>query len=109
MKQPRFFLQLIHNSINDIEQYVAGITINEFISDSMRYNATIKQIENIGEAIKKLESNFTDSYPDIPWNEIKAMRNILIHEYWQTDLEEVYKTATIDIPNLKSMLDKIPA
>lgn len=75
----------------------------------MRYNATIKQIENIGEAIKNLEKNFTDQYPQVPWAEIKAMRNILIHEYWQTDLDEIYHTATSDIPALKQILQSFPA
>jgi uncharacterized protein with HEPN domain len=73
----------------------------------MCYNASIWQIEVIGEAISKLEADFTNKYPEIPWNDIKAMRNILIHEYWQTDIEEVYDTIKNDLPNLKKLITPI--
>ena len=70
----------------------------------MCHNATIRQIEVIGEAISKLETDFTNNYPEIPWKDIKAMRNILIHEYWQTDVNEVYNTVKNDLPQLKQLI-----
>ena len=73
----------------------------------MRYNATIRQIEVIGEAIRNLEKSFTSQYPDIPWKEIIAMRNILIHEYWQTDIPEIYATAVEDVPELQRLVNSI--
>jgi uncharacterized protein with HEPN domain len=99
-KTPIFFLEHIIEAAGEIATYVEGISQENFINDSMRYNATIRMITVIGEAISQLESNFKNSYPEIPWQQIKSMRNRLIHEYWQTDLEQVYISATKETPEL---------
>ena len=104
MKQPVFFLTHIISAITEIETYTLNVDKAGFIANPMCYNACIRQIEIIGEAISKLEATFTDQYPEIPWADIKGMRNILIHEYWQTDIEEVFDTIQIDIPQLKKMI-----
>jgi uncharacterized protein with HEPN domain len=109
MKQPIFFLQHILLAITEIENYTTNLDKAAFINNPMCYNATIRQIEIIGEAIAKLETDFINKYPGIPWKDIIAMRNILIHEYWQTDIEEVFNTIRNDIPNLKKLIEPILA
>ncbi len=104
MKVPEFFIKHIIAAIAEIESYTTNIDKQTFLSEPMRYNATIRQIEIIGEAISHLESNFKDQYPNIPWQAIKDMRNILIHEYWQTDVLEIYNTVKSDIPELKKLI-----
>lgn len=106
-KTPKFFLEHIIQATDEISAYVNGISQEDFIKDSMRYNATIRMITVIGEAISQLENSFKDSFPEIPWQQIKSMRNRLIHEYWQTDLEQVYISATQEAPELKSLITKI--
>lgn len=107
MKQPSFFLTHILSAIAEIESYVGDKDEVSFVADSMCYNATIRQIEVIGEAISRLETDFLENYPEIPWKDIKAMRNILIHEYWQTDVGEVYRTVKNDLPILKNLIAPI--
>jgi uncharacterized protein with HEPN domain len=46
-------------------------------------------------------------YPDVPWKEAKGMRNVLIHEYFKIDYDEVWGTLQEDIPALKYQIEKI--
>jgi len=73
----------------------------------MVQSAVVRQIEVIGEAAKNISRDIRAHHPEVPWKEITAMRNILIHEYFQVDLSILWKSATEDIPNLKSQIQRI--
>ncbi|MBW2608589.1 MAG: DUF86 domain-containing protein [Deltaproteobacteria bacterium] len=70
-------------------------------------DAVCRRLEIIGEAANKLHEDFIGKYPQIPWNKIVAMRNILIHEYFSVDLDQVWNTIETDLPILKEQLLKI--
>ncbi|MBU1196675.1 MAG: DUF86 domain-containing protein [Proteobacteria bacterium] len=63
----------------------------------------------IGELIKKIDKITNQSllkkYPDIPWKEIKGMRNIVVHDYFNIDAEEIFNTCKEDIPKLARTID----
>lgn len=106
-KSPHIWLEDIIDACNSISDYVENVSEKDFVNDDMRYNASIRMISVIGESIANLEDKFKDSYPQIPWQEVKAMRNRLIHEYWQTDLEQVYLSCTQEVPDLRKMVKDI--
>ena len=58
----------------------------------------------IGEAAARLGHEFQEDHPDIPWAEIVAMRNILVHDYFGIDLEEGWSAIERDLPGLKTAL-----
>jgi uncharacterized protein with HEPN domain len=97
----------ILDSIYAIEIFVNGMTKNEFIRDLKTIYATRKAIEIIGEAAKKIPISIRDKYQDIPWREIAGMRDVLVHDYFNVDLNVLWKTVQEDIPELKSMFVKI--
>ena len=107
MKSPKFYLEHIVEAADRINEYTEEISFEDFVKDDMRYYATIHLIEQIGEASGKLEEEFKTTHNSIPWQQIKAMRNRLTHEYWMTDLEQVWKTATEEVPELKSKIEVI--
>lgn len=104
MKEPKPFLQHILDSVERIETYVKDVTYEDFVKDEMRQDAVVRQLEIIGEASARLEKDFYQKYSDIPWVEMKALRNKLVHEYWDLNLEIVWTTATQDLPQLKKQL-----
>jgi uncharacterized protein with HEPN domain len=67
----------------------------------------VKSIEIIGEAASKITKECQQAYPVIPWVNIIAMRNRLIHTYYDIDLDRVWDTMTSDLPPLIAELEKI--
>ena len=61
----------------------------------------------IGEAVKNIYEEVRENHPDVPWKEIMAMRNILVHEYWGIDESVVWNTIKKDLPELKEILLRI--
>ena len=98
------YLEDIENSIKDIENFISGFDYKTFKKDRKTTNAVIRSIEVIGEAARKVPSEFRKKHKDIPWNQMAEMRNKMIHEYTGVDLETVWKTASSDIPNLKKKI-----
>ena len=74
--------------------------LSSFVADSNLYDATIWNIVKIGEAATKVPDEIRDSFPNIEWAKIIAMRNQLIHGYFQNRNEIVWETIRSDIPKL---------
>ena len=77
--------------------------MDEFLSNSEKRFATIKQIEIIGEACAcaRISSSVKDKYPEIEWKNIVGFRNISIHEYFGVNFQIVWQIAQNDLPTLK--------
>jgi len=72
-----------------------------FDEDLEKQDAVIRRIEIIGEATKRLEKDFKDQYSEIPWRKMAGMRDVLIHEYDQIDLDLVWEVVVKELPILK--------
>ena len=101
------YLQHILDAIAKVESYLQGVDETAFSRNTMAQDAVIRQIEIIGEATKHLSDALRSRYAHIPWLDIVGMRDKLIHEYDNADLEEVWKTATVDIPRLLRALEPL--
>jgi uncharacterized protein with HEPN domain len=67
-------------------------------------DAVIRNLEIIGEASKNISPHIRKRYPNIPWEQMNGMRNVLIHEYFGVDISVVWHTAKIHLPELKKQL-----
>lgn len=76
-------------------------------SDRMLTLSLVKSIEIIGEAAARVTKECQQRYPEIPWSNIIAMRNRLIHAYFDIDLDRVWDTVTDDLPPLIASLERI--
>lgn len=104
VKTPTVFLLHIRDAIIQIEEYVEGYSFEKFTQDRKTQDAVIRQLEIIGEATTNLEETFKDKNSEIPWREIADFRNVLVHEYWEVDLEIVWKAVQEDVRALKEAL-----
>jgi len=78
-----------------------------FMSDAKSVSALLHQVTVIGEAVKRLSPEFRNAHSDIPWKRIAGMRDKLIHGYDHVDLEEVWRAATRDVPELLAYLEPL--
>ncbi|MEM9119988.1 MAG: DUF86 domain-containing protein [Cyanobacteria bacterium P01_F01_bin.56] len=95
------------SEITEIQQFVAGTSFEQFCQDRRTLKAVLYGLAVIGEATAKILPEVETSHPKIPWIDIRGMRNIAIHEYFQLDLEIIWTTVQDDLPTLKIVLDDI--
>ncbi len=84
--------------------YVEQTTREEFLSDTKSQDSVIRRLEIIGEAARRISEETRKAYPGLPWKEMIGMRNFLIHDYDDVDIQIVWKTVKKDLPDL---LDKM--
>jgi uncharacterized protein with HEPN domain len=93
-----------------ILQYTAGVTREQFLAAPMMQDATVRNIEIIGEAANNLlqaDSEFTERYPSIPFVQIYGMRNRVAHGYFAVSAEMVWETVAADIPELRAQILRV--
>jgi len=103
----RVHIQDIFDSICEAEEFVGGMSFEEFIKDKKTINAVIRSFEVMGEAVKNISKSIKKKYPEIPWKRMAGMRDKLIHEYFGVDLEIVWETIKEDIPKIKPLIREI--
>jgi len=97
MKDDRVYLFHIQDALRQIRDY-ARDEESVFLSDRKTQDATIRNFEIIGEAVKNLSEDMKGAYPEIPWRDIAAMRDKLIHEYFGVKLQLVWRTIQNNLP-----------
>lgn len=101
------FLQDIEGAIVEIENFMNEISLAEFQKNREKILAVIKLLEIIGEAVKQIPQTGRDRYPQIPWQSIAGMRDVLVHAYWQIDPNGVWATVHESLPPLKPVIHEI--
>ena len=77
------------------------LTVEEFDKSSLLKRATCFSIAQIGETMNQLEKELSTKYENLPWVKARSMRNVIVHDYGGTDVEQVYSTIKNDLPGLK--------
>lgn len=75
MNSDRVYIQHILDAIEKIERYVDGISLTSFTEDEMRVDAVVRELEIIGEASNNLTEDFRSAHADVPWQQVRGMRN----------------------------------
>ena len=75
-----------------------------FLRDRKTQSSVIDQLLILGECSKRISEKFRLAHPEIPWRGIAGMRDKLIHDYTDVDLDEVWRTLTEDVPELIRLL-----
>lgn len=109
MKKPNNADRLRHilDAIGKIEKYLHGYERQTFQTDEKTQDAVVRQMEIIGEAATSLTRDLRSKNPQVEWQFAAAMRNRLIHGYFDIDAEIVWDTTQNDLPILKKQIEEI--
>ena len=95
------YLKHILESIGEIESFIDSISKKDFLNNSEKQAATVRMIEVIGEAVKNISKEFKNQHPELEWAKIAGTRDVMIHAYFDVNLDIVWDIAKKDIPKLK--------
>jgi len=99
-------LRDILDSALSIRSYLTGIDEAAFQANPEKQDAVLRRFEIIGEAASRLSEQTRNLFPGLPFRSMRGMRNIIAHDYGEVDLEQVWKTASEDLPHLIHELEQ---
>lgn len=100
MDKDRIYLEEIKDFCRKVESFMGGVSYESFVTDEKLQLAIVKLIENIGEAAKRLSEDARAKNAAVDWKKAMAMRDKLVHDYMDVDLEIVYDVAVNEVPTL---------
>lgn len=103
----RVYLDDILEAGSRIQSYTSGLTRARFSGDLKTLDAVVRNLEIIGEAIKKIPDEVRVKYPDVEWKKIAGLRDILVHEYFGIDTEIIWDIVQNKLPAFSGQIKKI--
>lgn len=101
----RLLVDTIIRSVDTIQAYIDGHTMESFVDDQKTKDAVLMQLLVLGEAANRVPQSFRDILPDIEWTRIVRSRNIIAHDYQGIDFKVIWRIVTLYLPPLKNSLD----
>ena len=96
----RFYLEDILESCRRIIHYTADLSFDQFVENNLVYDAVLRNIEIIGEAVKQVPIEICDQYPTVEWRRIAGMRDIVAHHYFSKEVS-IYASQFTGCPDRK--------
>ena len=99
------FLDMME-AIQRIDKY-AGRGRQAFVADELIQTYIVHNLQILGEAVAKIPTEQQRKYPELPWPKMVGMRNVLVHNYFNIDLDIVWQVVEIELPALKEKIGRI--
>jgi len=101
------YLWDMREEARQIGKFIKGVSFEQFISNNMIRYAVERSLLIIGEAANHISEQFRQAHPEIAWYPIIGQRNVLAHEYGDINVDRIWATATVNIPQLLKVLEKL--
>lgn len=109
MRRDDLYLNDVIEAADPIAVFLEAMEFEGFRKSELVRSAVVQKLAIIGEAAAHISGDVKGRHPQIPWPQIVAFRNILVHAYFGTDWGEVWKAATVDCPALRQEVAGIVA
>ena len=97
----------IVQAIGKIERYVDGMTFDGFRDDDRTVDAVVRNVIVIGEAANHIPEEARALAPEVPWAQMRDIRNVLVHAYYELRVAILWETAVSDLPPLVPLLSAL--
>lgn len=106
MKDDRLYLVHILDCIDHILQFTNDGK-NLFLADRKTQDAVLRNLHTLSESIQRISTDTKLKYPEVPWREINAFRNVVVHDYLGIELERIWDIVERDLPPLQMQIKRI--
>jgi uncharacterized protein with HEPN domain len=106
-KDDRLYLGHMLDAARRVVAKTSGIDREAFDQDEDRRLAVVHLLQTLGEAARRVSTDQRRAYPEIPWQDIVAMRHKIVHDYFQVDENIVWNVATAELPSLVPVLARL--
>jgi uncharacterized protein with HEPN domain len=103
----KVWLEDILEAVGKIHAYMEGMSQKTFAADPKTLDAVVRNLEIVGEAIKKIPDEVRSKHPAVDWKKIAGLRDILIHEYFGIDVEIIWDIVQNKLPVLEKQIKLI--
>ena len=101
------YLDDMRNACEKVIRYVDNLNQQQFVGDEKTYDAVVRNLTIIGEAVKNIPQEIREIHPDIEWRKISGFRDIAVHDYFGIDEDILWDIIQNEIPSLLIQLNHI--
>ena len=106
-RELQLYLADILVACEKVLRYTDGMEFEQFVADDRTFDAVIRNLQIIGEAVKNIPVDIRDRNPEIEWRKIAGLRDILAHTYFQIDDEIIWDIIQNKVPSLQRSIHQI--
>jgi uncharacterized protein with HEPN domain len=97
----------ILESVAAIADYTDGMTYEEFLADRRTRDAVLRNLTTMGESVRWIPDEVLARHPEVPWDTLRAVRNVVVHQYFGVDTAILWQTVQGDLPPLVARLERV--
>lgn len=99
-KNDNYYIDKVREDLEFIVRHMKGVDMEELCTNELLQDSMLFRMVQISENVKKLSDEYKLSHKNVPWNSLYGLRNRIVHDYGNVNLEIVYNTLHSDIPEL---------
>ncbi len=107
IKDDKYYIEKILEDLSFMIKHTKDMSQEEFVANELLIDSVMFRLVQVAENSDKLTQNFKEKHKDIPWKDIKGMRNKIVHNYGVVDLTTVYQTVLESVPELFNILTQL--
>ncbi|MFZ1040319.1 MAG: DUF86 domain-containing protein [Anaerolineales bacterium] len=99
-----FYLADIQECCEKVLRFTKGMAYKDFSQDDLHFDAVLRNLEIIGEAVKNISEETRQKYPNVKWRKISGFRDVVAHEYFGVNEETIWDIVKNEIPALLAVV-----